>query len=48
MARGPIAAQEAHLVGADPSARTPSGLWPADHAGLVATLAVGPQAGLTP
>jgi endonuclease/exonuclease/phosphatase family metal-dependent hydrolase len=48
MARGQIAAQEAHLAGADPSARTPSGLWPADHAGLVATLAVGPQAGLTP
>lgn len=26
------------LVGADPSSRTPSGLWPADHAGLMASL----------
>jgi hypothetical protein len=26
------------LVGADPASRTPSGLWPADHAGLVASL----------
>ena len=28
------------VVGADPADRTPSGLWPSDHAGVVATLAV--------
>ena len=38
LARGPIAAEGAHLVGATPAARTPSGLWPSDHAGLVAAL----------
>jgi hypothetical protein len=34
-----LAAADASLVGADPSARTSSGLWPSDHAGLVAELA---------
>lgn len=47
-ARGLFAPLDLHLVGADPSARTPSGLWPSDHAGLVATLEIGPQPGLTP
>ncbi|HEX5269056.1 MAG TPA: endonuclease/exonuclease/phosphatase family protein, partial [Gemmataceae bacterium] len=37
--RGGPAAGGASLVGADPSARTPSGLWPSDHAGLVVGLA---------
>jgi len=46
-ARGPFAPLDLHLVGADPSARTASGLWPSDHAGLVATLEIEPQAGLT-
>ncbi len=40
--RGPFAPEELQLVGADPSSRTPSGLWPSDHAGLVATLDIGP------
>jgi hypothetical protein len=29
------------LLGADPHSRTPSGLWPTDHAGIAALLAVG-------
>ena len=33
-----IQATAAVLVGAEPSTRTPSGLWPSDHAGLVVTL----------
>jgi endonuclease/exonuclease/phosphatase family metal-dependent hydrolase len=37
--RGGLGAADASLVGADSSARTPSGLWPSDHAGLVADLA---------
>jgi Endonuclease/Exonuclease/phosphatase family len=45
LARGPIAAQDMRLVGAHPSARTPSGLWPADHAGVVASLKIGGQDG---
>ena len=36
--RGPVQANSAFLVGADPSTRTPSGLWPSDHAGLVVAL----------
>lgn len=42
LARGPFTATDAHLVGADPSSRTASGLWPSDHAGVVTTLQVGP------
>ena len=38
LARGPIQASDAVLVGADPSTRTASGLWPSDHAGLVVTI----------
>jgi hypothetical protein len=30
-----------HLVGDTPASRTASGLWPSDHAGLVATLGLG-------
>ncbi len=40
LARGPIAAQDAYLVGATSSARTTSGLWPSDHAGVVATVKI--------
>lgn len=47
-ARGLFAPLDIHLVGADPAARTASGLWPSDHAGVVATLEIGPQPGLTP
>ena len=36
-------ATAAILVGADPSTRTPSGLWPSDHAGLVVTLGFAQQ-----
>jgi hypothetical protein len=35
--RGDVQASSAMLVGADPSSRTASGLWPSDHAGLVVT-----------
>ena len=45
LGRGPIAAQNLYLVGATPSARTPSGLWPSDHAGVVATLKIRGQNG---
>jgi len=31
----------ADLIGDDPSMRTPSGLWPSDHGGVVAKLKVG-------
>jgi hypothetical protein len=33
--------EEEHLVGDTPAARTASGLWPSDHAGLVTTLKLG-------
>jgi endonuclease/exonuclease/phosphatase family metal-dependent hydrolase len=38
--RGAIQVLDIHLVGNKPSDRTPSGLWPSDHAGVVATLRV--------
>ena len=38
LVRGPVQANSAILVGAEPSTRTPSGLWPSDHAGLVVGL----------
>jgi endonuclease/exonuclease/phosphatase family metal-dependent hydrolase len=37
--RGGIAVRDIHLVGNDPSDRT-AGLWPSDHAGVVATLRI--------
>jgi endonuclease/exonuclease/phosphatase family metal-dependent hydrolase len=40
--RGAFAVQPINLIGNKPSDRTPSGLWPSDHAGVVATLA-GPE-----
>lgn len=36
--RGPLTAAAAELVGDQPSDRTPSGLWPSDHAGVAASL----------
>jgi endonuclease/exonuclease/phosphatase family metal-dependent hydrolase len=36
--RGALSALDADVVGEELSARTPSGLWPSDHAGVVATL----------
>lgn len=47
-ARGSFAPLDVRRVGFEPSARTSSGLWPSDHAGLVGTLAIGPQPSLTP
>ncbi len=41
--RGIFHATNAALVGADPSTRTASGLWPSDHAGLVVTLGFAQQ-----
>jgi endonuclease/exonuclease/phosphatase family metal-dependent hydrolase len=38
--RGGVGAQAIEYVGTDPAKRTPSGLWPSDHAGVVATLQV--------
>jgi len=38
--RGDIGVDDVHLVGDSESDRTPSGLWPSDHAGLVATLEI--------
>jgi endonuclease/exonuclease/phosphatase family metal-dependent hydrolase len=40
--RGAFAVEPINLIGNKPSDRTPSGLWPSDHAGVVATLA-GPE-----
>jgi endonuclease/exonuclease/phosphatase family metal-dependent hydrolase len=46
--RGGATAQTIEQVGVDPAKRTPVGLWPSDHAGLVATLQVpGPPAATT-
>ena len=42
LVRGPVQASHAVLVGADPSTRTALGLWPSDHAGLVATIGMLP------
>ena len=36
--RGPWRVRDVVRTGFDPSARTPSGLWPSDHAGVVATV----------
>jgi len=38
LVRGGIEVTAASVVGDDPSDRTPSGLWPSDHAGVVATV----------
>lgn len=36
--RGDLDVEDVEIVGADEDERTPSGLWPSDHAGVVATL----------
>lgn len=41
LTRGPISVDNIKIVGDRPSDRTSSGLWPSDHAGLVATLSLG-------
>lgn len=38
--RGAFQVADIHLVGDDEDDRTPSGLWPSDHAGVVATLKI--------
>jgi exonuclease III len=38
--RGGVTPQAAEIVGVDPAKRTAAGLWPSDHAGVVATLQV--------
>ena len=38
--RGDLEARSAEVIGEAPSDRTPSGLWPSDHAGVVATVSV--------
>lgn len=43
-ARG-LEPSEVDLVGATPSSRTPSGLWPSDHAGLVGTFEIERRSG---
>jgi endonuclease/exonuclease/phosphatase family metal-dependent hydrolase len=40
LVRGGIRVAGADVVGEEPDDRTPSGLWPSDHAGVVATLAL--------
>ena len=35
---GPFKAKDAELFGADPASKTPDGLWPSDHAGVMAQL----------
>jgi len=37
---GPVNAQKIALYGADQSSKTPAGLWPSDHAGVAAQLAI--------
>jgi hypothetical protein len=38
--RGDVSVLSAQVIGAQPANRTPGGLWPSDHAGVVATLQV--------
>ena len=40
---GSFQATDAELVGANPADRTPSRLWPSDHAGVVAKLRLAPE-----
>ena len=41
LTRGAVSVEDIKLVGDRTSDRTPSGLWPSDHAGLSATLRIG-------
>ena len=38
--RGEFTARKTYIVGNDPSDKTPSGMWPSDHAGVVAVMKV--------
>ena len=38
--RGGVTAQAVEIIGVDPAKRSPMGLWPSDHAGVVASLQV--------
>jgi endonuclease/exonuclease/phosphatase family metal-dependent hydrolase len=38
MTKGDVATTSSHIIGLNPANRTASGLWPSDHAGLIATL----------
>ncbi len=40
---GPFKVMNAQVVGANPADRTPSGLWPSDHAGVVVELRLPPE-----
>lgn len=40
---GPFKAMDARVIGADPADRSPSGLWPSDHAGVVVELRLPPE-----
>ncbi len=41
LTRGAVSVETIKIIGDQPGDRTPSGLWPSDHAGLVATLKIG-------
>jgi hypothetical protein len=38
--RDGVRARTAEVIGVDPALRTPSGLWPSDHAGVVARVMI--------
>jgi endonuclease/exonuclease/phosphatase family metal-dependent hydrolase len=40
LSRGHVRAESATVIGVSPELKTPSGLWPSDHAGLVVTLSL--------
>ncbi|MFA9432650.1 endonuclease/exonuclease/phosphatase family protein [Egicoccus sp. AB-alg2] len=40
LVRGDVRARDVEVIGVDPALRTPSGLWPSDHAGVVARLMI--------
>jgi endonuclease/exonuclease/phosphatase family metal-dependent hydrolase len=46
LSRNGLVALDAELVGEEPADRTPSGLWPSDHAGVIVTF--GPQSSFLP
>ena len=48
LSRGGVGVDDIHLIGDSESDRTPSGLWPSDHAGVVATLEIPMGSGAVP
>jgi PEP-CTERM motif len=48
LSQGGVGVDDIHLIGDSESDRTPSGLWPADHAGVVATLEIPIGSGAVP